>query len=127
MNDDQTQTFAEAQDKFDAENSQQDLTKARDERVLPVVKVMIEEMLKQNMLISDMSFLKQLTIAAVEDIFRNHFVVQLDAIYKTIEQTIRVNNGMSLEKLWGKPVDQIGVRDLNDVVAGEDKDLPEGK
>lgn len=112
------QTEQELVEQLTAE-AERDLSKEQNERVVQVVQAALEKAIEVGMLDTDTVLFKQLTLRVVQDLVLNHIMINLDPVFRTLEGTIAKNKEIALEKLWGKPFDQIGIADINNVVTGD--------
>lgn len=98
------------------EEEKVDATEARQKRCEPIVRKILEEMMKEDVLYADQKYIDQKIMTYLEAMFKeiviDHFV--------QISETIRLSLGYSLDqaskKLWGKDMDEIAVKDIDDAL-----------
>lgn len=91
-----------------------DPTQARIDRCKPIVELVMKEMLKQEVLLADQSYLEQEIIRQLEIFLKNIVVDHANTTLKMMRDTLGIALEQESKKHWGKDPSSVTVKDLED-------------
>lgn len=99
-------------------------TLARDARVVPVEKELINSVLDPAVLFGSAIYLTESTREMLENVFRMMINQYFDMVMEKTIMSLETSMGIALEKLWGKPLEDVTLNDIDLVLKSETK-LPQ--
>ena len=109
------------------DEKQPDLGDLRRDRCVPVAKKILEELLKADLLLADLDYVKAVTKEQFQVLAQNLVYQHADQVFDLIFQSLQFWYNEAQKKHWeGKSVDEISIKDIDDKLK-EDKKIPDEK
>lgn len=96
---------------------EKDLTEEREKRCKPVVEKILELVLDEDLLLSDMAYVEQRVLEGMQTILRGIVVEHYNEISETVMKSLNFSFKEAEKKLWdGKDNDEVSVKDVDEVL-----------
>ena len=99
--------------------SKEELQKTSEDRIkrcMPVAKKVLKEMVKQDLLMRDVSYVQQVALQQMETMFKNLTYIHFNTIFQLIQDSLQISIDQANEKLWGKEKDKVKLKDIDKVL-----------
>lgn len=91
------------------------LSEARMDRCEPVVKLILESLLKHNLLLSDKNYVLQKVQQSLQGVFQDIVVEHLEDVVKMLDDSLEAALKQAQNILWGKASHDVSVGDVEKV------------
>lgn len=110
-----TKTEATVQELTPEQEKVRSLSQAREERCDPIVKLILEKMLSQDILLTDKSYIEQKVKQFFEALFQDMVYEHLNEVQLTVERSLELALQHAQKLMWAKSSHEITVGDIENV------------
>lgn len=96
-----------------------DASTAMRKRCEPIVQNMLREMLKSEVLFADRTYLRQRALVYLEALMKEVLIDTFNTTMDMMEMSLAKSLDDASVKLWGKDLDDISVKDIDDKLKGK--------
>ena len=93
-----------------------DLSKERADRCEPVVKMILDELLKKNLLLKDVEYVEQKVKEQFEILLQHLVFIHANDVFKMVTDSLNFALAKAREDLWGKDPDNLSAADVQNVL-----------
>lgn len=94
-----------------------DFTEERKKRCEPIAKKILQELLNNDLLLSDVKYVEQIVREQLEGVFRAIVLGDINQIMNLVNDSLDEHIKQAQKKLWnGKDADQVSVKQVDEVL-----------
>ena len=95
-----------------AQEPERDLTKERQDRCAPLVKKILDMMLDENLLLSDLQYLESVVKNQFDSLVKHIVSVHAVEIFQMTKDSLQIALKQASDELWGKDADNLTANDV---------------